>query len=153
MSNERSSDMNGIRESRSIRIPNGYVTVIVSGDFAQLIPEIAKDSPVWAADTASSRAATQAFRELQGLERQTVSLYRSADQSNLLLNLAAAFPLIELHHGEYSTAPPYSGIVVIGLEPTVEIESMILQAGLFMKPEDLALFTLPVAAWFSAHRK
>jgi hypothetical protein len=108
------------------------VAVVVDPAFGERLRELPPGVPVWVADTPANRAAAQ--RLWRGRRERThldgVTTFEVEPGRTPAEWCAAVLGQVDLHHGEYSHAPPYAAVEVIGAEPTAELRAALAQYGL-----------------------
>lgn len=101
------------------------VFVVLDRDYGQRITELAQTGPVWVIDTPANRTVAQqtwdASPNASHLEGVTTFKFQEDIPSeDILIN---ELGMIDLHHGAYSSNPPYTVIEVIGIGISDKLQS------------------------------
>ena len=113
------------------------VHVIVDPAFGDRLREIPEGEPVWIVDTPPNRLAYEAVGRERNPESYLVGLSSfKVDPTGQPEDwLISELEAIDLHHGEMSHDPPWSGINVIGAHWTERVEAELCKFG-FANHED-----------------
>ena len=108
------------------------VTVVLDPDFGDKLRALPAGEPVWAVDTPANRAVGEAiWRERpEESSKDGLTLFKVDPDESPSAWLVQVIPDINLHHGEYSHAPPYSVVAVIGVTATTTIRETFADYGL-----------------------
>jgi hypothetical protein len=107
------------------------VFVVVDRDFGQRLAELAQTGPVWIMDTTANHTVAQQFwtanPNCSHLEGVTTFQFQDASSpEDVLLN---ELDTIDLHHGVYSSNPPYTVIEVIGTSISDKVKNSLAHFG------------------------
>jgi len=107
------------------------VFVVLDRDYGQRLTELAQTGPVWIVDTPANRTIAQQIWDaspnrshLEGVT--TFKFQEGIPSEDILIN---ELDTIDLHHGTYSSNPPYTVIEVIGTGISDKIESSFTEFG------------------------
>ena len=103
------------------------VTLVLEPDFGDRLASLATMSHVWVIDTpANQTAASQYWAQNPNSEIETgITTFKSSENESPWESCLNMLETIDLHHGEYSSNPPYSVLEVIGAPLTEELKSAI----------------------------
>ncbi len=106
------------------------VAVVVDGEYGERLYELARTGPVWIIDTPANRAAAQKLwaerPNVSHVEGVTTFEPHSDCAENALI---AELDMIDLHHGSYSVANPYTVLEVVGASPTDKVKAELSEYG------------------------
>jgi hypothetical protein len=118
-------------------VPEGAYTVglVVDPEFGARLGAQAARMPVWIADTPANRAAAAALRReapasVPHTAAGAVTTFRVASEESPAEWALRALGDVDLHHGQYSHAPPYGALEVVGAEPTPDLRAALAEYGL-----------------------
>jgi hypothetical protein len=110
----------------------GYrVRIVVDRDFGEQLATLPCGEPVWVVDShANAPVAHRLRRERRGENHLTeiTTFHDSLDASAEDL-VIGELDRIDLHHGEYSAAPLYSELEVIGCGPSPKLTDVLGELG------------------------
>ena len=107
------------------------VFVVVDRGYGERLNELAPKGPVWIVDTHENRAVAQQIWDANPnrshLEGVTTFKYDAASspEDTLVSELGA----IDLHHGAYSSNPPYTALEVIGTRISARLKGELSEFG------------------------
>jgi hypothetical protein len=96
------------------------VTVIVDGNFGERLAQLPADEPVWIIESEANTPVVQRlWKASTATDHLTgITIFQAGEGLTPEEQFLAQLDTIDLHHGEYSAAPPYSVLEVIGCEPS-----------------------------------
>lgn len=111
--------------------PVNKVSLVLDSDVGDRLSELASDSHVWLIDAPANRAAASKYRARnpKGGAGSGVTTFRASDDTSDLEKCLGVLGTIDLHHGEYSSDPPYSILEVVGLPRSREVISALENLG------------------------
>ena len=90
------------------------VAIVVDPDFGDRLVSLAKEMPVWIADTPNNRPVVESLWSRHDSNVTTFQVV-GTDAAEWCRNIIGQ---IHLHHGEYSQSPPYNSVEVFGVGVT-----------------------------------
>jgi hypothetical protein len=107
------------------------VALVLEPDYGGKLASLAAISHVWVVDTPANRAAASAYRALNPKHKLEagVTTFKASENASRLETCLGILVTVDLHHGEYSSTPPYSELEVIGVPLTNEVKSAIRDLG------------------------
>lgn len=107
------------------------VTIILDRNYGERLTELPSGQPIWIVDTLSNRvAAEKVWAQHPNADYLTgVTTFKSGDDQSAEDMLLGEFDTIDLHHGWYSAALPYTVVNVIGVELNEIIETTLSEYG------------------------
>lgn len=101
------------------------VYVVVDRDFGEQLAELEQGAPVWIVDTPTNKPVAQRLWKERPNEGYLTGIttfddMKSSSPEDMLL---AYLDTIDLHHGIYSTDPPYTVIEVLGTPLTTKAKN------------------------------
>ena len=107
------------------------VYVIVDREFGQRLSELEQGIPIWIVGTPKNKHAAEQVWAKQKDHDHLTGVTSFTDIPSALPEdlLVAELDTIDLHHGSYSTDPPYSAIEVIGASISVRVKTELARLG------------------------
>jgi hypothetical protein len=105
------------------------VFVVVDRHYGQRLTELARSGPVWIMDTPANRTVAQQIwtADPNRSHLEGVTTFKSPEGSSSEDILINELDTIDLHHGTYSTNPPYTVLDVIGTAITARLRAELAQ--------------------------
>jgi hypothetical protein len=99
------------------------VHLVVDREFRAADWQLPADEPVWIVDTVANQPSVSTMcRCRKGQDHLTgITTFRDSPDCSPEELAATLLPVIDLHHGEYSSVPPYDALHVIGARKSVEL--------------------------------
>ena len=89
------------------------VILVLDRNYGEELSHRAAESHVWLIDSVANRGAASDYRALHGGSKD-VTTFTAADDDSPSETCLKVLDQIDLHHGEYSSNPPYSVLEVVG---------------------------------------
>ncbi len=107
------------------------VALVLEPDYGGKLAPLAAISHVWVIDTPANRAAASEYRALNPRHKPEtgITTFKSSESASRLETCLGILSAVDLHHGEYSSHPPYSELEVIGVPLSDEVKSAIKDLG------------------------
>ena len=106
------------------------VIIVVDGSFGRRLEDLPRDVPVWIVRSDTNEAAALRGRTHRPEANHLIGITTfDALSDSSEQNLLGIFEDIDLHHGIYSSNPPYREIEVFGTNVTSEIKSLLMECG------------------------
>ncbi len=107
------------------------VIVVVDRGFGEKLESMPRGIPVWIIDSPLNRSAAERvwarFPEPNHLKG--ITIFKSPEDASPERSLIGQLDTIDLHHGVYSSDPPYNVLEVVGVALTEAIRSALAQMG------------------------
>ncbi len=105
--------------------------IVVDREFGDKLAEIERDAPVWIVDTPVNKIVVRRLSSEHPQQNHLTGIttfddFESFSPEDLLLS---EFDTIDLHHGVYSAAPPYTVIEVVGASLTARVKNELSEYG------------------------
>jgi hypothetical protein len=112
-------------------VPNSRVGVVLHENYGDTLLDLLSRMSVWVVDTPTNRAAAETIWASRPDHNKLTSLttFKVAADASAAERCLGELDTIDLHHGEYSTNPPYSELEVFGLVLTEDIRRRFTEAG------------------------
>lgn len=113
-------------------VENAYkVIVVLDREYGEQLPELPDSVPVWVVDTPPNRAVAERLWAERRDESHLTGITTFKVQSGCSPDdiLVGELGTIDLHHGEYSSQPPYSILEVIGTSLNDTIKAALAEFG------------------------
>jgi len=119
------------------------VYVVVDREFGERLATLERGVPVWIVDTPTNKPVAQRLWNAlpDGNHLTGITIFNDIESTSPDELLLAELDTIDLHHGRYSTALPYTVIEVIGAPLTVETKTALSAYGFNEFSENFAGFT------------
>jgi hypothetical protein len=107
------------------------VTLVLDPDYSDKLSSFAIISHVWVIDNAANRAAASEYwaRHPHHQVETGITTFIPPENKSSLETCLNILSTIDLHHGAYSSSPPYSVLEVIGLPLADEVKSALEELG------------------------
>jgi hypothetical protein len=107
------------------------VALVLEPDYGSKLASLAAISHVWVVDTPANRVAASEYRALNPKHKLEtgITTFKAPENASQLETCLGILATVDLHHGEYSSTPPYSELEVIGVPLTDEVKSAIRDLG------------------------
>jgi hypothetical protein len=107
------------------------VAVVVDNHYGDRLLQLAHSGPVWIVDTEINRPSAEKQWAVDPTSSyiRGVTIFNSygvTDPAQIFLNI---FGVVDLHHGEYSSDPPYGELQVLGTTATTIIKDKVSEFG------------------------
>ncbi|HST51656.1 MAG TPA: hypothetical protein VLJ61_06550 [Pyrinomonadaceae bacterium] len=101
------------------------VALVLDSDFGERLLSMASDRHIWVIDTPRNRVVAAEYwaRNSGPKVENGITTFKVLEDDSALERCLGILQTIDLHHGEYSSDPPYSILEVIGLPLSYEVES------------------------------
>jgi hypothetical protein len=110
------------------------VAIVVDPDFGDRLLSLAKEMPVWIADTPANRSRAESFWSRSDSAHPTLTTFRVAG-NDAAEWCRTILPQVDLHHGEYSQSPAYDSIEVFGVSATPNLRDAFSDYGFTISTE------------------
>jgi hypothetical protein len=107
------------------------VIVVVDRAYGEQLESITRGIPVWIIESPTNRAFVEkVWREYpEPSHLKGITIFNSPEDASAERSLLDQLDTIDLHHGAYSSDPPYSELEVIGVVLTEAIQTALEQTG------------------------
>lgn len=107
------------------------VVIVVDREYGDRLSELPPNFPVWIVNTPSNRAAAERVwaNRPDGSHLVSVTTFNCREGASAEQALVDEFDTIDLHHGTYSSEPPYTGVEVIGTQLSDTIRTELSEYG------------------------
>jgi hypothetical protein len=107
------------------------VFVVLDREYGERLTELAANAPVWIVDTPTNRAVAQKIwtADPNRSHLEAITTFKAADASSPETALINHLDTIDLHHGAYSTNPPYTVLEIIGTTISERVKTELSQFG------------------------
>jgi hypothetical protein len=111
--------------------PMKKVAIVLDPDYGNKLASLAAGAHVWIVDTPANRAAASEYwaQNARHKVESGVTTFKFSENASRLETCLDILATVDLHHGEYSSNPPYSELEVIGLPLTDKAKSAIKDLG------------------------
>jgi hypothetical protein len=107
------------------------VALVLDPNYGTKLNDLVRRMPVWVADTPENRSVTEElwkqYREAGSATE--LSIFKVNEDMSLEESCLSILNTIDLHHGEYSSDPPYDMLEVIGIAATPNIRNALSALG------------------------
>ena len=110
----------------------GYrVAIVVDPDFGPRLSSLAERLPVWVCATDENRRHAERSRAARSWRygEDGVTTFRVGESDTPEAMLIGVLYMVDLHHGEYSHAPPWDTVEVFGVAATHAIREALAEYG------------------------
>ena len=103
------------------------VTLVLNSDYGDKLASLAESSHVWVVDSIANRSAAAEYwsRNPKHRVEAGITTFQSSANESPLESCLKMLDTIDLHHGQYSSNPPYSIFEVIGCPLSKAVKSSI----------------------------
>ncbi len=103
------------------------VTLVLDPNYGDKLASLAAVGHVWIIDTLVNRAAASEYwaRNPKHQVETGITTFKSSENESGLESCLNILETIDLHHGKYSSNPPYSVLEIVGLLLTDDVKSAI----------------------------
>ena len=107
------------------------VHVVVDRDFGERLAELEPNVPVWIVDTPSNKTVAQRLWNERNQKNHLtgITTFRDSVSSSPEDLLVSELDTIDLHHGCYSSDPPYTILEVLGVPLSERIKTELAEYG------------------------
>ncbi len=107
------------------------VALVLEPEYGGKLAPLAAASHVWVVDTPANRAAASEYwaRNPGYSVASGITTFKSSESASRLETCLGILATVDLHHGAYSSNPPYSELEVIGVPLTDEAKSVVQGLG------------------------
>ena len=107
------------------------VVLVLDPNFGQRLTDLASHSHVWIVDTPANRLIAEKYwQDNPEHKLETgITTFKVNDNETVEEMSLRILDSIDLHHGQYSSDPPYSRLEIIGLSVTQEIKCTLEELG------------------------
>jgi hypothetical protein len=107
------------------------VALVLDPKFDQRLADLAGHSHVWIVDTPANRLIAEKFWQdnPEHKLKTGITTFKVNDNEPVVETCLRILDMINLHHGENSSNPPYSALEIIGLPASQQIKAALEELG------------------------
>jgi hypothetical protein len=107
------------------------VTLVLEPEYGEKLARLAAASHVWVVDTPANRGAASEYwaQNPNHKAESGITTFKVSEDVSRLETFLGILATVDLHHGAYSSNPPYSELEVIGVPLTGEAKSAVRGLG------------------------
>jgi hypothetical protein len=101
------------------------VTLVLEPNYDGKLSPLATISHVWVVDTPANRAAALEYWAQNSKHKRGtgITTFKTSENASRLETFLGILATVDLHHGEYSSNPPYSELEVVGVPLSNKVKS------------------------------
>ena len=105
------------------------VTLVLEPQYGPNLPTLATSGYVWVVDSPANHRVVEEYRDQHPNDQGVITTFKFSDDAPRLETLLGILATVDLHHGAYSSNPPYAELEVVGLPLTAEAKSAVIALG------------------------